>query len=53
MYKRTPIKNHLEEIQLISQRSIAVLLVMIVLIILLIARLGYLHVEPTPRGMAP
>lgn len=43
MMKRTPIKNHWEEIRLVSQRSIAALIVMGVLVFLLICRLGYLQ----------
>lgn len=43
MRRRTPIKNHYQEIQLVTQRSIAALVVMIILITLLILRLGYLQ----------
>ncbi len=43
MYKQTPLKNHLQEIQLISRRCISVLLIMVILVLLLIARLGYLQ----------
>jgi penicillin-binding protein 2 len=43
MQKRTPIKNHLQEIQLVSQRSIVALILMVILIILLITRLAYLQ----------
>jgi penicillin-binding protein 2 len=43
MQKRTPIKNHLQEIQLVSQRSIAALVIMVILIVLLITRLAYLQ----------
>jgi penicillin-binding protein 2 len=45
MYKRTPIKNHIQEIRLISQRSITALIVMIVLVMLLICRLAYLQLS--------
>ncbi|MDR3491939.1 MAG: penicillin-binding protein 2 [Gammaproteobacteria bacterium] len=45
MYNRTPIKNHIQEIQLINQRCIAVLLVMIILVLFLILRLGYLQLS--------
>ncbi len=45
MYSRTPIKNHIQEIQLISQRCITVLIVMIILVVLLISRLGYLQLS--------
>jgi penicillin-binding protein 2 len=45
MHKRTPIKNHLQEIQLVSQRSITALIVMLILILLLIARLVYLQLN--------
>jgi penicillin-binding protein 2 len=43
MHKRTPLKNHLQEIQLVSQRSIVALVVMVILIVLLITRLAYLQ----------
>lgn len=43
MQKRIAIKNHLQEIRLISQRCIAVLILMITLILLLIIRLGFLQ----------
>jgi penicillin-binding protein 2 len=43
VYKRTPIKNHLQEIQLVSQRSIVALVLMLILVILLICRLAYLQ----------
>jgi len=43
MKKRTPIKNHYEEIRLVSQRSITALVVMVLLVILLITRLAYLQ----------
>jgi penicillin-binding protein 2 len=45
MHRRTPIKNHTQEIQLISQRCIVMLLVMLVLVVLLIFRLGYLQLS--------
>lgn len=46
MYKkRTPIKNHHQEIQLISQRCIVVLVFMLILVALLIVRLGYLQLS--------
>lgn len=41
--KRIAIKNHLEEIQLTSRRSIAALIIMVILVILLIIRLGFLQ----------
>lgn len=41
--QRIAIKNHIEEIQLISQRCIAVLVIMAILIICLVVRLGYLQ----------
>src|SRR5579872_4727820 len=43
MRKRIAIKNHLEEIQQINQRSMIVLFVMIFLILLLISRLAFLQ----------
>lgn len=43
MRKRIAIKNHLHEIQLISQRCIAVLIIMLTLIFLLIVRFAYLQ----------
>jgi len=43
MRKRIAIKNHLQEIQLITQRSIIVLIIMLILIALLIIRLGFLQ----------
>jgi penicillin-binding protein 2 len=43
MRNRTPIKNHLQEIQLVSQRSIIALVIMVMLLILLIARLAFLQ----------
>ncbi len=45
MYKRTPIKNYHHEIQLVSQRSIAALIIMLILVILLISRLVYLQLD--------
>jgi penicillin-binding protein 2 len=45
MYRRTPIKNHLQEIQLVNQRSIVALVLMLILIILLITRLAYLQLN--------
>jgi penicillin-binding protein 2 len=45
MYKQTPIKNHLQEIQLVSQRSITALIGMVILVVLLIARLTYLQLS--------
>lgn len=44
MRNRTPIKNHLHEIQLVTQRSITALIGMGILITLLIIRLGYLQI---------
>jgi len=44
MRKRIIIKNHLEEISLISQRGITALIFMTILILLLVLRLGYLQV---------
>jgi penicillin-binding protein 2 len=44
MYKpQTPIKNHNQEIQLVTQRSIAALVFMIIFVVFLVARLGYLQ----------
>ncbi len=43
MRKRIAIKDHLHEIQLISQRCITILVLMIILITLLIIRLSYLQ----------
>lgn len=43
MQKRIAIKNHLEEIRLINNRSITALIVMIMLVAILIIRLGYLQ----------
>ncbi len=45
MYKKTPIKNHLQEIQLISQRSIIAFIFMVILILLLFVRLAYLQIS--------
>jgi penicillin-binding protein 2 len=45
VYKRTPIKNHLQEIQLVSQRSIAAIIIMVILVGFLIARLAYLQLN--------
>lgn len=45
MYKRIPIKNHLQEIKLITHRAIAALVIMCALIIVLIIRLGYLQLN--------
>lgn len=43
MQRRIAIKNHIEEIRLINQRSIIALIVMIALVLVLIFRLGYLQ----------
>ena len=43
MQKRIAIKNHLQEIRLITQRSAAMLVFMLILIALLIIRLGFLQ----------
>lgn len=43
MPKKIAIKNHLQEIQLTTRRSIAALIIMIFLITLLIVRLGFLQ----------
>jgi penicillin-binding protein 2 len=43
MRRRTPLKNYLQEIQLVTQRSIVALVAMIILVLLLIVRLGYLQ----------
>lgn len=43
MRKRIAIKDHVQEIQLISRRCISVLVIMIILIILLISRFAYLQ----------
>jgi penicillin-binding protein 2 len=43
MPRRIAIKNHLAEIQLTTERSVAALVIMIILIILLIVRLGFLQ----------
>jgi len=45
MYKRVPLKNHLEEIQLITRRVMTALVIMIILVLLLILRLGYLQLN--------
>jgi penicillin-binding protein 2 len=45
VYKRTPIKNYHQEIQLVSQRSIAALVLMVILVIMLICRLVYLQLN--------
>lgn len=45
MYRRIPIKNHQEEIQLVTNRSITAYVLMGLLVILLIARLAYLQVD--------
>ena len=45
MKKRTPIKNHLQEIKLVTQRSIAAMILMGILIMLLIFRLAFLQLE--------
>ncbi len=45
MRKRIAIKNHIQEIRLISQRSFAALIVMVVLLCVLILRLGYLQLS--------
>ena len=44
MHKRIPIKNHHQEIQLITQRSMLALAVICLLIACLIARLAYLQI---------
>lgn len=44
MHKRIPIKNHHQEIQLITQRSIIGLIIICILVVLLIARLAYLQI---------
>jgi penicillin-binding protein 2 len=41
--RRIAIKDHIQEIQLISRRCISVLVIMFIMIALLIARLGYLQ----------
>jgi len=43
MRKRIAIKDHVQEIQLISRRCISVLIMMIILIVLLIVRFAYLQ----------
>lgn len=43
MPKRIAIKNHQQEIQLITQRCITVLILMLILITLLVIRLGFLQ----------
>jgi penicillin-binding protein 2 len=45
MYKQTPIKNHLQEIQLVTQRSITALIGMVIMVLLLIIRLAYLQLS--------
>lgn len=45
MQKRIAIKNHIQEIRLINQRSIAALIVMIIFIFFLIFRLAYLQLS--------
>src|SRR6185312_14027865 len=44
MRKRIAIKDHQQEIQLISQRCITILVIMAILIVLLFVRLAYLQV---------
>src|SRR5690349_1028628 len=44
MQKRIAIKNHIQEIHLITRRSLATLAVMILLVLLLISRLVYLQI---------
>src|SRR5947207_3205566 len=43
MQKRIAIKNHLEEIQLTTRRSIAAFVIMLILISLLVIRLAFLQ----------
>jgi penicillin-binding protein 2 len=45
MRKKIAIKNHLQEIRLINQRSFSAFVVMILLVLILIARLGYLQLS--------
>lgn len=45
MFKRIPIKNHLQEIRLVTRRTITALIIMILLILVLVARLAYLQFE--------
>lgn len=45
MYRRTPIKNHLQEIQLVNQRSIVALVLMLLLVFALVFRLAYLQLN--------
>lgn len=45
MQKRIVIKNHIQEIRLINERSIVAFVVMLVLVALLIFRLGYLQLS--------
>jgi len=45
MRRRTPLKNHIHEIQLVSQRSIAAFILMVFLVIALIVRLSYLQLS--------
>lgn len=45
MYKRIPIKDHAQEIRLITHRAIAALVIMCILIFILIIRLGYLQLR--------
>jgi penicillin-binding protein 2 len=45
MAKRIPIKNYIEEVQLISRRSIVALVVMVFFVSLLIMRLAYLQLD--------
>src|SRR3990167_4039847 len=44
MYKRIPIKNHLQEIQLVTQRSIVALVILALLVLALVGRLLYLQI---------
>lgn len=44
MHRRITIKNHIQEIQLITQRCIIASIIMLALIVFLIARLAYLQV---------
>ena len=45
MQKRIAIKNHIQEIRLITRRCIAVLIIMLLLIVFLIIRLGFLQLS--------
>ncbi len=45
MRKRVPIKNHTEEIKLVSHRCLTLCVIMAILMMLLVARLGWLQIS--------